>query len=50
MSDLKHRLFIGADTSVDIDGAIIEQLSPSFTFDSTAITFDSLTRRFDENI
>lgn len=48
MSDVKHKIWAGAKTVVDIDGALIIKKNPPFTFDRTDITFDTIIRTFDE--
>ena len=49
MSDVKHRIFVGANTPIDIDGVFVLPQTPGFTFDRMDITFDTMMRTFDEN-
>lgn len=48
MSEIKHRLNIGACTKVDIDGSYTKTLLPPFTADMTTIFADSTIRFADE--
>jgi hypothetical protein len=48
MSDVRHRIELGAPELVAIDGVRIINFDIPFSFDSTIITFDSTLRRFDE--
>lgn len=49
MSDVRHKIWIGAPTIVDIDGVYNPPEQIGFTFDRTDISFDSTLRTFDEN-
>lgn len=49
MSDVRHKIWIGSPTIVDIDEVYTPPEVVGFTFDRNDITFDSSTRRFDEN-
>lgn len=48
MSNVKHKIFVGANTPVDIDGVLVLPDAVGFTFDRTDITFDTMFRTFDE--
>jgi len=48
MSDVRHRIFVGADIA-DIDAAIIVTQTDPFTADSTLIFADTTIRTADEN-
>ena len=50
MSNVRHRIFVGANSPIDIDGVIVVPQIPPFTADRTDIKMDSLTRRADETI
>jgi hypothetical protein len=50
MSEVKHRIFIGANTVVDVDGVYIPAPLYPFTADSVIISADSVTRTADETI
>ena len=48
MSDIRHRIWIGAPTIVDIDQSYIPAPDLSFTTDRIDIFSDSTTRTIDE--
>ena len=50
MSDVQHKIFVGAPTVIDIDGNLIIPLLPPFRSDSSLIKADSTSRRADETV
>lgn len=49
MSDVRHKIWIGSATVVDIDAVYIPPEVVEFRFDRNDITFDDNSRTFDEN-
>jgi hypothetical protein len=49
MSDVRHKIWIGSATIVDIDVVYNPPELVGFTFDRNDISFDSNSRTFDEN-
>jgi len=49
MSNVRHRIFVGADVPADVDEVYNPPVLDRFTFDRQDITFDTQARTFDEN-
>lgn len=49
MSNVRHRIFVGAKTVVDIDDIYSPPEAVGFTMDRTDIFMDSTFRKMDEN-
>jgi hypothetical protein len=50
MSNIKHRIWVGSPTVIDIDGVYNPPQLEGFTFDRTTIKMDSTIRTFDEHV
>lgn len=50
MSDIKHRINLGANTVVDVDGALPTEFATPFLVTSTDIYVNSLTRTVNETL